>query len=89
MKGVVAFEDGVLGQRVMNVLQNGAELRDTASNAGQATDSMAILESTTDADVDFTLSVVANPSGPGAFAEGIVTVHFEFLCYEGVVPTII
>ncbi len=89
MKGVVAFTDAAISQNVINVLQNGAELADTLAGTGRAADSMAILESTTDADVDFTLSVVANPSGVGAFAEGVVTFHFEFLCYEGVVPTII
>ena len=44
LKGVVAFVDLTLNQNVINVLQNGAELGDTASAAGRASDSMAILE---------------------------------------------
>lgn len=89
LKGVVAFVDLTLNQNVINVLQNGAELGDTASAAGRASDSMAILESSAGSVVDFTLSVVANPSGAGSFATGTITAHFEFLCYEGVVPTLI
>ena len=89
MKGVVTCADNSLSSNVINVLQNGAELQDSLTNNGNPTDSIAILESTTDAQVDFTLSVVANPSGVGANATGTVIANFEFLCYEGVVPTIV
>jgi pectate lyase len=89
MKGVVTCADNGLSSNVINVLQNGAELQDSLTNNGNPTDSIAILESTTDAQVDFTLSVVANPSGVGANATGTVIANFEFLCYEGVVPTIV
>jgi len=89
MKGVVTCADNSLSSNVINVLQNGAELQDSLTNNGNPTDSMAILESTTDSVVDFTLSVVANQSGPGANATGTVIANFEFLCYEGVVPTIV
>jgi len=89
MKGVVVCSDNGLSSNVINVLQNGAELTDSLTSNGAPTDSIAILESTTGAQVDFTLSVVANPSGLGANAAGTVVANFEFLCYEGVVPTIV
>ena len=89
LKGIVTCTDNSLSSQVINVLQNGAELQDSLTNNGQPTDSMAILESSSGSTVDFTLSVVANPSGPGALATGTVIANFEFLCYEGVVPTII
>ncbi|MDB4301020.1 hypothetical protein N9926_00920 [Flavobacteriaceae bacterium] len=89
IKGVVTCTDNGLSSQVINVLQNGAELQDSLTGNGQPTDSIAILESTTGSVVDFTLSVVANPSGLGALATGTVVANFEFLCYEGVVPTIV
>jgi len=89
IKGIVTCTDNGLSSQVINVLQNGAELQDSLTGNGQPTDSIAILESTTGSVVDFTLSVVANPSGAGANATGTVIANFEFLCYEGVVPTIV
>ena len=86
LKGIVSCFDNGLSSNVINVLQNGAELQDSVTSNGVPTDSIAILESTTDDVVDFTLSVVANGAG---LATGTVTAHYEFLCYEGVVPTII
>ena len=82
--GIVKANDNVLGE-VISAFQNGASFTNDASGLTEQCDFLGIIENTTGAVVDFELS--AQPQG-GAVSTAEIFCQIEFLCYEGVIPTL-
>ena len=83
LTGVTICEDETLGGRVINAFANGAEFTNSGATPadGAPADSVSVTETNSGgADVDFTLSVLAN-NNP---SEGSVVARFEFLVYAEV-----
>lgn len=88
LTGVTICEDETLGGRVINAFANGAEFQNLTGVApfnGAPADSVSVTETNSGgADIDFTLSVIAN-NNP---SEGSVVARFEFLVYAEVTPVL-
>jgi len=82
--GIVKARDSVLGE-VISAFQHGAELTNDSTGSTVQCDFLGIVENTTGAVVDFELRAVAN-GGNASTAE--IFCQIEFLCYEGVIPTL-
>ena len=87
--GVVKARDTTLGE-VITQFQNGAEFTDVTPASptfGETVqcDSLSVIQNTAGATVDFEVTGLANTAN----AEAEIFTQFEFLCYEGVIPTII
>lgn len=82
--GIVKATDDTLGE-VVSAFQHGAELRNEGTGATVQCDFLGIVENTTGAVVDFELRALANG---GALSSAEIFCQIEFLCYEGVIPTL-